>query len=460
MKNFVDWAMKKQQKNKGGKEEGRVHIKYVHVTLHGLENSKKDYWIEKARTFRKNVVAVLVGLEENHEEGKGIHAHIFIQFSTKQMLSRKQFVDHFETDCLHISTRKSKDDLMQGLGYVSKTGNTSQYGVFTYRGQELDTNPEVYRFKYEVQSIEDGMRYFDKVIQENLGKDENIIEKFEERNDDIGRWLRQHRQHAMTLHKLAHRWALKHSNENKRGFRIKEFVSNNAALERAYNVYLKEFPEIFEKYLPGDSPIVLERDFVRHKAHDLKVIASLCHHLNTALKYGHKRPLKELNVYLWSRHPSFGKTRLLNFLDDHMMTYRLPDDQYYVNYQNGLYQILVSDEAKSFIGSKPYSHLKHIFEGQRVEFNRKGKTKIYKKDNPLMVLADNISFDQLMKEEHAKSYSREVMLTRVKDLELRSRATLHFFLDRCLVPISENGANLPILAALKDQEKNELTKEK
>ena len=60
--------------------------------------------------------------------------------------------------------------MLQGLGYVAKTGHKAQYGTFTYRGVELDTNPEVYRFKYQVQSMEDGLQYFDKVIKENLAK--------------------------------------------------------------------------------------------------------------------------------------------------------------------------------------------------------------------------------------------------------------------------------------------------
>ena len=424
-------------------KEGRIDAKYVHITLHKLANEDKAYWIEKARSFRSNVVAVLVGIEENHAEGKGVHAHIFVQFSTRQKLSRKQFVEHFGTDSLHVSTRKSKDDLLQGLGYVSKTGNTAQEGTFTYRGVELDTNPEVYRFKYQVQTVDDGLRYFSKVIKENLGKDKNIIKRYARRDDAIGRWLQKNRQHTNTLHKLAHTWSLDYANARKKGFRFKQFVDDDRALARAYAAYLKEFPAIFERELPERSKLVLEADYARHKAHDLEVLRALCIHLQIALNKGHKRPLKSLNVYIWSRNPSFGKTRLLNFLDDHMMTYRLPDDQYYVDYENKMYQVLVSDEADAFIRSKDYSHLKHIFEGQRVEFNRKGKEKVYKEDNPLLILADNVSFDELMQKRHPARYSHDVMATRVESLELRSRATLHFLLDRCIE--IEAPAQLPLL---------------
>ena len=422
-------------------KESRIAAKYVHITLHKITNEDKNYWIEKARTFRANVVAVLVGLEENHKEGKGVHAHIFVQFSTIQKLSRKQFVDHFATDSLHISTRKSKDDLMQGLGYVSKTGNIAQYGTFTHRGLQIDANPEVYRFNYQVKTVKDGLQYFEKVIKEHLGKNKNIIKEFAKRDDDIGRWLRQNRQHTTTLHKLAHTWSLDYANEQKQGFAFKDFVEDEDALAQEYEAYLAEFPSIFKKYLPLDSDLVLEADYASHKEKDIAALKSIMIHLKLALGKGYNRPLKSLNIYLWSRNPSFGKTRLLNFLDQHMMTYRLPDDQYYVDYENNMYQVLVSDEADSFIKTKDYSHLKHIFEGQRVEFNRKGKEKVMKEDNPLLILADNVSFDDLMMKRHPKRYSREVMRSRVKCIQLRSRATLHFLLDRCLVVLNSPASS-------------------
>ena len=74
-----------------------------------------------------------------------------------------------------------------------------------------------------------------------------------------------------------------------------------------------------------------------------------------------------------------------------------------------------------------------------MEFNRKNKEKVYKEDNPLLILADNVNFDMLMERRHPARYSHDVMATRVESLELRSRATLHFLLDRCLVVTVEDG---------------------
>ena len=102
------------------------------------------------------------------------------------------------------------------------------------------------------------------------------------------------------MHKLAHTWALDHANEQKQGFTFKEFVADDVALEKAYDVYLQQFPAIFKEKLPADSELVLEDDYAAHKVHDLKVLKSICLHLKLALKYGPNRPHKSLNVYLWS----------------------------------------------------------------------------------------------------------------------------------------------------------------
>ena len=424
---------KKLQKN-----HQRVEAKYFHVTLHKIENENQSYWLEKAKTFRSNVVAALVGVEANHEEEKGVHAHIVVQFTTKQRLSREQFVKHFGTNSVHISTPKNKDGLLNLLGYVSKTGNTEQYGVFTHRSIPLSANPEVYRFQAQVKTKLDAIAYFQKVIKENLHVDRNCIQKYAAREDAIGQYLVAHPSVTSSLIKLAHTWYLNYCNERKTGFKYQDFTEDPQALREAYKAYLKEFPTIFKKELPLESKLVLESDYDQHMDHDLEVVRKIIVVLKIAQKYGSKRPHKSLNLHLWSKSPSFGKSRLMKYLDAHMMAYRLPDDQYYVDYENNLYQILVSDEAANFIKTKTYSHLKLIFEGDaKVEFNRKGREKVMKEDNPLIVLADNEPFDRVMNRYFKGLYNKEVMETRVLDLQLKSRATLHFLLDRCLVPLGE-----------------------
>ena len=414
-------------------KDERLSAKYVHVTLHKLTNNHKDYWLDKGMAFRSNVVACLVGLEENHEEGKGLHAHIVIQFSTKQKLSRDNFVKHFGTDTLHIATKPNKDALLMALGYVSKTGNVAQKGIFTHRGIEIDTNPEVYRFNYSVKNVADAMAYFRKVICENLDSDVSIIKSWaEHRKDDIGDWLRRFKSHKNTLIEFEYGLQLEERNKQKRGFEFQEFVNDKKTICDAYKDYLKEFPAIFEANLPEYSELKLENDYDCYVEHDLEVLDKIIGVFKIAKEYAYKRPHKSLNLYIWSYNPSFGKTRLLNFLNNSMVAYKLPDDQYYVDYENNKYEVLVSDEAESFLKTKEYSHIKLLFEGEPVEFNRKNRTKVIKKDNPLIVLAENLSFNELMHRIFHTKYQPIVMSTRVMSLELRSRATLHFLLDRCI----------------------------
>ena len=422
------------------KKEFRVNAKYMHITLHKLTSADKAFWLEKAMTFRANVVAALVGIEANHEEGKGVHAHIVIQLSTRQNLSRAQFVKHFGTDNIHVSIPKGQNDLVNVLGYASKTGNTAQEGVFSYRGEDMSSDPEIYRFMARVKTKMQADAYFQKVIKEHLGKDKNVIKKMAKRQDPIGGYLRMHPTVTRELHKLAYTWHLDHQNEQKKGFGFVEWIEDKDRVRQEYENYLKEYPEIFEKHLPEDSDLKLEQDYDQYVEHDLEMMRRITIRLKGALHYGATRPLKELNLYIWSVAPSFGKTRLLNFLDEHMMAYRLPDDQWYVDYENGIYQVLVSDEAAAFLKTKSYSHLKHIFEGQKVEFNLKGREKIFKEDNPLIVLAENMSFEALMGKYFRDRYDQTVMSTRVLDLELKSRATLHFLMDRCFKRTQKNSS--------------------
>jgi len=418
------------------KKDTRVQAKYVHVTLHKLDNKDKDHWLKLGMSFRENTVACLVGLEENHEEEKGLHAHIVMQFSTIQRLSRKQFVDHFGTDSLHIATKPGKQALLMALGYVSKTGNVKQAGTFTHRGVKLSSNLEVYRFQYRVKTVMDAQRYFKEIIKANLKRNKNIIKEYAERDDPIGDWLCAHPTTTTSLHKTAYTWYLGAKNAAKQGFSYEDFVHCATGLKKAYMIYLEEYPQLFELNRRRNSKIVLEADYADHATHELDVLRVIIEQLGDAIEYDSKRLHKSLNLYLWSRAPSFGKTRLLRFLDASFMAYRLPDDQWYVDYKNGMYQLLVSDEAANFVKTKSYSHLKSILEGEPVEFNLKGREKIMKEDNPLIVLADNISFDELMSSHFKGEYQPGVMEERVLDLELKSRATLHFFLDRC---VKKNG---------------------
>ena len=82
-----------------------------------------------------------------------------------------------------------------------------------------------------------------------------------------------------------------------------------------------------------------------------------------------------------------------------------------------------------FLKTKEYNHLNLLLEGGPVEFNLKGKTKVVKTDNPLIVMAGNQPFDDIMVKYFPKQYMKEVMVVRVESLELKSRVALHFLIS-------------------------------
>ncbi len=88
----------------------------------------------------------MVAVEENYEEGKGIHVHILMQLTTEPDLSRAAFVRHFNSECVNIAAKSNKEDLMAAIGYVAKTGNYIEWGVFEHRGVEIKGDAKEYRF--------------------------------------------------------------------------------------------------------------------------------------------------------------------------------------------------------------------------------------------------------------------------------------------------------------------------
>ena len=113
---------------------------------------------------------------------------------------------------------------MMGLGYVSKTGNILQDRTFTHRGVDLDPDPEVYRFNYQVKSVEDGIKYFQKSIDENILSDKELIVSISEKKNTIGRWLLARPTLLNTLQKLEHVYKFNYKNSQKKGFTFAKFT--------------------------------------------------------------------------------------------------------------------------------------------------------------------------------------------------------------------------------------------
>ncbi len=215
-----------------------------------------------------------------------------------------------------------------------------------------------------------------------------------------------------------------------------DIYKNGELLEGKYREYLKEFPLIFKKYNPTQE---LERNYDRHIENDVSSLVEILRALEIAFCLKDERNIKTHNIHIWSFKSSVGKSRLINHLKEN--THILPCQTISSTrtYNNNTYTAFVSDEASEFIKTKSYGHFKKGFDGNDVEFNRKGKHAILKTDNPLILTCDNVHFHFIMKRYHDNNnYTTEVFNTRVLDLEIKSRASIHFLIDRVFdVELSE-----------------------
>ena len=257
---------------------------------------------------------------------------------------------------------------------------------------------------------------------------------------------------------MAHNWHLEWLNENKTDIEPRDFAKDLEKLRLVYKAYLRAFPKTFITNRQKRNNRDLEKDYDQYVEHDLAQLAVILDTLEEAEQYGPDRPHKAPNLHIWSHLPGFGKTRLMSFLKANTLTYSLPEDQYYVDYENGIFKVLVSDEARAFLSTKKYSHLKLLLEGQGIEFNRKGREKVVKKDNPLILMASNNPFDAALRSVFGDRHEEEPMKDRVRCVELKSRATLHFMIscvfgwddpkNQDMVDLPSKVIGLPLLKAM------------
>ncbi len=118
-----------------------------------------------------------------------------------------------------------------------------------------------------------------------------------------------------------------------------------------------------------------------HIENDINTLVELLEALEIAFDKKGERDIKTHNIHIWSFKSSVGKSRLINYLKENTHIFTLSDNQFYKDYSNSIYTACVSDEASEFIKTKSYGHFKKGFDGNDVEFNRKGKHTILKIDN-------------------------------------------------------------------------------
>ena len=136
-------------------------------------------------------------------------------------------------------------------------------------------------------------------------------------------------------------------------------------------------------------------------------------------KAGKTRPLKTLNLLLWSKEPSYGKTTFTQMLSTFLRTFDFPTDGWWDGYDDCFYQVIVWNEC-SFVGWQ-IQQINKLFEGSGIQLPIKG-AKQTKTDNPLIVCTSNLDLEGLLKQ---KGYDSEkinfylpILRTRIREVEV------------------------------------------
>jgi len=142
--------------------------------------------------------------------------------------------------------------------------------------------------------------------------------------------------------------------------------------------------------------------------------------INNNLK---NRRYKEPMLHIWSREPNTGKTSLINFLYDKFPCYIWPDDMWFQDYKNNVYQFIVWDEFNLY--GWQIEFMNRFFAGNSMSLPVKG-SHAYKEDNPLIIMTSNQPLEEHIFNKYKQSHKilRETALktlsTRVHEIEIKS----------------------------------------
>lgn len=152
------------------------------------------------------------------------------------------------------------------------------------------------------------------------------------------------------------------------------------------------------------------------------------------------RKFKSLNLYLWSKRPSIGKSSFLNILRDKLKTYTFPKDKWFSNYESNVYDVILWDESKLYLHD--ISDLNLFLEGSYVSLNVKGG-RTEKFDNPLIIMCSNIPLkkqinlkfknDVEMFETYIKTM--EVRITEIEFKDDENLFQLNDYISNSLIPL-------------------------
>lgn len=133
------------------------------------------------------------------------------------------------------------------------------------------------------------------------------------------------------------------------------------------------------------------------------------------------RPYKAPILHIWSKEPDTGKTSLINLLYKNTPCYLWPDDMWFQEYKNDLYQFILWDEFNLLGWKIPF--LNRFFAGNPMNLPVKG-THAFKKDNPLIILTSNQPLIEHIAHKYPgknpeRLFTYKTLLARIHEIEIK-----------------------------------------
>lgn len=148
---------------------------------------------------------------------------------------------------------------------------------------------------------------------------------------------------------------------------------------------------------------------------DTRLIANW---LNKNIKV--ERKFKQPQLYVFGI-PNTGKTTMINNLEKYVRVYRLPNEDFYDDYYDKEYDLIVIDEFK---GQKKQTFMNKLLDGQPMQMPKKGSQYLKKQNLPVIVLS-NYSLDNAYK--NLDYMAAQALDVRLFIVEVRQFIKLPFF---------------------------------
>ena len=381
-----------KEKNLEIKKDSRKQSNRLLITIAQTGEFKKENIRQKLLSkYGSNITYCCISREEHKD--KGIHCHIFINFTKRIKYSYEPntFEFLFEKPAHIAQVRANKEDRIRALQYVKKVQDYVEFGKNDVdESKQIVMNVE----QYVMKAIKEGISYkqllshqIEKIVDyslKNSGKVQRMIYEIEE----LRSWERK---------------------QGLRGIRLIDECLMNEVLS-------------------SEEMAMIEKD---------KGLRLIIEHINKVMIYEGNKPFKDKHLLIWSKGVNKGKTSLIRKLMEHCPMYGFPTDQWFHGYKSNEFWGIFWNEMK--IAGYDIDMLKNFLEGTPVKLSIKG-SQVYKEDNPQMFMTSNNDLEDMIEKKYMsasyedKRIALDALRARIEEVNVDQYENI-FFLSKLIVPI-------------------------